>query len=144
MAIKNARFRNILLIICFIVIGVAIFVVVRAYLSAPLEVKTLDVRFRVSDRLGFEFNTSALSFGVTFPGTIVSKKIDLDNMRDFPVRIEAYASPDVDPYLTMDNETILQSGEKAQLGFVLSLPENMSFGNYTGQVVLKIYRYRPA
>ena len=77
-----------------LILGVAaaliLFVIAAAIFVSrlPLESRTLDVRFEVSDKLGADLNDSALTFGKLFPGSSAVRKLEVANNRNFPVEIE--------------------------------------------------------
>lgn len=124
-----------------VIIAVALAINIYNFIYGPIEVRTLDARFTVSDKLGFDVNTSALTFGIAFPGNSVSRSVFINNDEKFPVIVKIFSTDDVAPYLSVKNETVIMPGENKEIGFVLQIPKNMSFGDYSGKVIFKIYKY---
>lgn len=138
---KNQKSRKIWIWLTLILIVVALIVIIWNFVNSPIDVRILETKFYVSDRGGFEINTTALTFGKLSPGGSSSKKVYVSNERNFSVRIEIFASENIAYLLSMEHEIILQPSENKTLGFNLYVPNNMSFGEYHGKVVLKTYKY---
>ncbi len=118
------------------VIAAAIFVS-----RLPLESRTLDVRFEVSDKLGADLNDSALTFGKLFPGSSAVRKLEVANNRNFPVEIEFFASEEIASFLIAENKT-LPAGENFSIPITLIIPKEMPYGNYSGKLRMVVTKFR--
>lgn len=139
---KNKILRKLLTVFCIAILTVSALTAVYSYLSAPIETRTVDARFSVSNELGIDVDKDALTFfGRLLPGSQGSQNIYIENKKEFPVLIKIFSTNEIAPYLSSEKEIILMPGENKSIGFVLSIPKNMSFGDYSGKVILRIYRY---
>jgi len=107
--------------------------------SRPLETRIFDASFIVSDVSGFDLNSSALTFGKMMPGNTATRNVLIYNTYNFPIRIEPFASENIAPFITIPNLTV-GAKQNSSVPVTLSVPRNMSFGNYSGKVLFKIYR----
>jgi len=109
----------------------------------PVQEFNLEVSFEVGDSLGFDVNKSALSFGRVPPGSDSSRGVRIDSDYSFPVRVLIFASEEVASYLSTSQESfVIEPGESAGIPFVLSIPEDMAMGNYSGNVKFELWRER--
>lgn len=136
----NKKTRN-YLIAAALIAAAAVITFIVIYINAPLEVKTIDVRFNVSNSLGADLNGSAITFGNVFPGSIATRNIDLINNRNFPVEASFFASEGIINFISVENTTILP-GEKLLVPVKLIVPDELAYGNYSGRLKIVITRLK--
>ncbi len=130
---KDNNFKMILVfLITFLVI--LIFAGIYAYLSRPLEIKFIPISFGVGDNIGISKNLSELDFGVVPPGMSVSRKILLGNNRDFDVFVVVILDSNLSDYLFGNDTVFLLAGESKEYVLQLSVPINISHGDYSGKI----------
>jgi len=103
------------------------------YPSKPLEMKQIEVTFLVGNNPGFDLNTSALTFGKIPQGSSSTRSILLENPFNFPITAEIYPSENIADLLSC-NLKITIDKEPIHEPFTLSIPNNYSFGNYSGNI----------
>jgi len=128
--------RNSLLIV-LLIIAILVFIV-NIYLfsktSKILEVKQIDSSIIVSNKIGFDLNSTSLTFGSVFPGGSSLRTVNFDNKYGFPVIVEIYGEGDMERFILEKKEKII-SGENRKIEITATAPENIDFGEYIGKVV---------
>ncbi len=131
---------NRLLYLLAAVFFILIILFILLFLNKPLEERLIEIKFSVSEKFGVDLNSSALIFGRVIPGTIISRIVNIENNRDFPIIVRIYVSENLKDYIISENKISLPPRESANLGFTLSVPKGTMIGNYTGYAVIKAYR----
>ena len=120
-------------ILIFLLILIAIFILASFYIILkPLEVRKIEVSFTVAENAGFDLNKSALTFGKVMPENIISRRIIIENNRDFPVKINVFADKNIMDYLDFENSFFIEGNGKHNLVVVLKVPKNAILGEYKG------------
>ena len=134
---KKKIFFYLALFLGLLVIAFSIYLI----LSAPLETKTLKVRFIAGKTVGFDLDREVLTFGRIIPGGSAVRGVNIDNNYNFSILIKAYASKNIADYIDINQEHLmLEPLEKKKIPVTVSLPANMSLGEYSGKMVFKIYK----
>lgn len=136
--LKNKEiFVYCLLSIAFFSLFVFIFLCIP---EKPVDVKTLDVKFEVGDRLGLILNDSELDFGTVLPGVSSVKKVDVSNNYGFPVYVRIYVSNNLEDFLFSKSKIFIGEGEMAVVDFHLVVPADAAKKQFSGEVKFKIYK----
>jgi hypothetical protein len=106
----------------------------------PVMVKNVDVTYIVGGSIGFDVNTTALTFGKMPRGSSSMRSIKLDNTYDFPVRAVFIPAEDVKDLLTLPPTLYMSPHSSEEVAFVLTVPLNYSFGNYSSSLSIVFYR----
>lgn len=126
-----------LIAMLFVIIGVTVFF----WASAPLETKTFDAKFIVGQNVGFDLNKTALTFGKIIPGGSAVRAIKIENRHNFSLEARIYASSKIVDYISFDEKDLLiMPYENKSLPITINIPLNISFGEYAGKIVFKIYK----
>ncbi len=128
----------ILLSVLLLGIGLTLFAYYGFYL---LEYREMAVDFRVQHGIiGLDADTDALHFGTIAPGGSSERLMTVTPAHD--ARLVIVFAGDAAPYLSVDKDDVrVVADEPIALNFTVTLPGNMSDGNYTGTA--KLYFYRP-
>lgn len=146
MKLNKKREKIIIKSLVILIILVSILILsfsVYSITNAPIEVKKYDTVFIVGKGAGFDLNTTILTFGrVPSPGE-AERKLFIENIHDFPVNVKVFASKEVADYLYFDEENvIIEPNSNVTFKIELKIPANMKFGNYSGTILVKIYRVK--
>jgi hypothetical protein len=134
---KKKIFFYLALALCLFAVAYSVYLVI----SAPLEIKTLDVKFIVGQNAGFDLNKSILTFGRIIPGGSAVREVNIENNYNFSILIKAYASNNIAEYIDIEQEYLkINASGKKKIPVTVSLPVNISFGEYSGRLVFKIYK----
>jgi len=134
---KKKLFFYFALFLCLFVIIYSVYLII----SAPLETKNLEVKFIVGQNAGFDLNKSLLTFGRIPPGGSAVREINIENNYNFPVEIRVYASKNIAEYINIEQEYLkINASGKNKIPVTVNLPADMSFGEYSGRLVFKIYK----
>jgi hypothetical protein len=102
-------------------------------LSNVIEVRELYASIIVSDRIGFDLNSTALTFGEATLGGGSSRSISLKNNFGFPIEVEIYGEGDIKKFITPIKER-MEKGENKSIGISALVPEDADFGKYEGRI----------
>ncbi len=107
------------------------------WFSRPLEVRVLDVGFIVGNKMGFDLNSSSLTFGIVLPGSAGVKTVLIENNYDFPVKLRVLVSKELGDFIFSDSEIIILSKGVVPVDFTLILPAEIALGNYSGKLMFE-------
>ncbi|MBU2562496.1 MAG: hypothetical protein KKF68_02440 [Nanoarchaeota archaeon] len=103
-----------------------------------LEKKEIPVTLEIGGRSGFDTNTTALTFGAITIGSTSQRYLNLENSYPFPINFYFYAKGDVKKFLIFDKIVRLEGGENKTIDIKAKAPDNESFGNYSGKMIIFI------
>jgi len=110
------------------------------FLSKPIMTKTFYTSANVSDNIGFDLNSNALTFGhIKKPGSS-TRNIVLDNHYSFPIVAVIKAEGDIEPLLHFDNIVSVEEGESKKISFSVIASEDMEEGFYSGNVRFELFK----
>ena len=108
------------------------------YLSKPLDMKVLDVKFEVGDRLGVVSGVSGegseLNFGKLLIGSLSVKTVDIENNFNFPIKVDVFVSKGMEEFIFAKSDVVIESGKIFALPVNLILPDDVEKGDYSGKV----------
>ena len=131
---KNKNlFSFVILVICLLLIGFSFYI----WFSRPLEIRYLEVSFIVGDKMGFDLNSSSLTFGRVLPGSAGVKTTLIENNYNFPVKVKVLISKELSDFVSSDSNIVILPGETTNLDFNLILPKDIYFGNYSGNLIFE-------
>ena len=133
------RDKQILLFIALIAVILAIISMV-SFFFLPLQITEFDVRFNVSEKIGFDLNNSALTFGSVVPGNYYERKIIIENKYDFPIKAKIFVSKDISDFFLKTDSVMLMPRENASIPITIYIPQNSEKKEYSGKIAIKIYR----
>lgn len=125
-----------LLLLCF----VSIVVFFYYYSTKPIEIRKVDVRYFVDRKIGFDLNASALTFGIIPPGGSSTRNMTIGNSRGFPIRAVVLVDKNLSSMIISERNVSVGAYDSRVVVFTLSIPSNYTLGNYSGSVLLKIYK----
>ncbi len=130
--------NNLFLIFLFII--VALVLTLSFIYTLPIERRVIGTRFIIGESPGFDLNTSEIVFGRVPPGGSSHKKISISNEYNFTIIVRAVPSSQIASFVTVESPVIIKSGDSAVVNANLKVPQEASFGSYSGQVVFEIRR----
>jgi hypothetical protein len=120
-------------IVLFLIIVIVFFVFNLVNNFLILEKKEIYTTVIVSDHVGFDLNTSALTFGMVQFGGSARRRIVLTNDFDREIKVVVKARGDISDYLVVsENDFVLGSGEERQVYFFVEVPSGIDSGEYDG------------
>ena len=141
---KNNKKSNLMIFLSIIVILISIIALIFSfvnYLNKLIEVKEYEVIFFVeSGRAGFDLNSTALTFGIIPPGGGGTRKIDIENSYDFPIKVKFLVSENLADYMELPKGMFLESGQKETVSININMPRNAEQTNYTGKFRIEFYK----
>jgi len=111
------------------------------FFVVPLQSYELDASASISEgSIGVDVNDSALTFGIIAPGGTSLRKVFIANNYKFPVRIRAISDGEIEHLLDYPITTRVEPGQQATIPVTLVVPDNSSYGNYSGKVKFLVIR----
>ncbi len=132
---RKNRVNNRLYIVFLLLIVIVNFMYV--FLTSPLKVETIPVKFIVGNKLGIDLNSSELNYGIVLKGNSGVRNLIIENKFPFPVIVTIYVSKEISNYIYTDKQTIINENEQMKLPIILRVPGNAEFGNYTGKIKIE-------
>ncbi len=134
---KNLR------IISLLVVALSLIIVFNGLYSVnPYLVKEIPIEMEISNFIGFDINTTALTFGKIPPGSTSSKKITVNNNKNKEVLISLKTYGETTKFITLEqNNFILLPYESKEINIFATAPLNSNNGIYSGG--LKVYSFNP-
>lgn len=115
--------------------------VIYYFFAVPLDSYEIQASAFVDlDRVGFDVNDSALTFGIVSPGGTSLRKVFIANNYKFPVRVKAIPDGEIDYLLDYPAVTRVEPGQQAAIPVTFVVPNNFSYGNYSGKVKFLVIR----
>jgi len=136
--IKKRKNLSGIVILLFSLFLILLAVNIYILLSAPLKEETLDVKFIVGNSWGIDLNSSALTFGIVLPESVVNRDINIENQYDFSVSVKVLVSKNIADLLSVEKNYIIGSKSSLSFPIFLNVPKNYSYGNYTGKVKIEV------
>jgi hypothetical protein len=132
------KYKKILLVLVFL--SALCTYIILNFLS---EQKIVDYKMQltVGNHIGFDLNTSVITFGMVTPSSSAVRHLNLKN-GDQKNKFQILAFGDMASWIKLsENDFILQPYEKRTLNITAQVPENADLGNYTGILRVIIENY---
>ncbi len=126
----------VLILILIIVIGLNVYFLLN---YKVIEIREIYSSVIVSDKIGFDLNSTAITFGGVMPGGSSTRTLILENPYKFKIFIYACGEGEISRFINPVKE-IIDAGEIKRIGISVNIPKNASFGKYEGKIVLRIKR----
>ncbi len=139
-------------VILFTLAFLAMVITIAVYeLFTVIDVKTIEMKVKLGDYVGFNLNDKYLEFGTVVPGSYAQKSIQMTNDYDFPILVQIDFIPqrDADFFINRngvmkkewvsvsENNFILGANETKIIAFTVVPEKGMPLGNYTGLATIK-------
>ncbi|MBU4070321.1 MAG: hypothetical protein KJ646_05030 [Nanoarchaeota archaeon] len=122
------------LIIVFIFILSLVFFLFSFYLHKNIVLKKQEIftSLMIGDKIGFDINGTALTFGMITPDSSSQRNISIENSYNFPIKVEFKLKGDIEEFLDFNKVVYLNVGEVKELTLYALVPPGSEFGNYSG------------
>lgn len=135
----KVKWQTLILFLAIFLFGVGL--ALTAYYGFYLqEYRTVPIDFRVERGVGgLDADTDALHFGTLTPGGGGWRSMTVTPARD--ARLVISFSGQAAPFMAVQPDNVLVAeGVPLRLNFTVSMPENVTVGNYTGEARFFFYR----
>ncbi len=136
--IKKLSFLLLTISFLLFIISITVFYVNTKPLDKYEFLASVNV---TSDRMGFDVNGSALTFGNVIKGGSSTRNLVLDNGYDFPIVLNIKASGEIKKFLVFEEDLKVEKQGSIDIPFTVMLPENSALGYYGGNIIVEIRRY---
>lgn len=98
------------------------------------EVQELGMKVQVGEIVGFDVNTSLISFGIVPRNGFCERPVAVDNRRGRPLMVHIQKTGKMADWVhTSENNFILYPNETREIKFTISPPSDAEYGLYTGK-----------
>jgi hypothetical protein len=130
-SLKKALFVYLVIYIIFFSIG-----------AFYLKTNTMNIVYNTSvivgDRVGFDLNSDAITFGMVPSGNYASRAINIIPS-NYDQSVEIFVKGNITKFLTTSESSIfIKANENRKINFDIFIPTNTSFGEYSGEIKFKI------
>mgnify|MGYP001618538451 CR=1 FL=1 len=132
---KNKIIIIAITLIIIIISGTILYSNIRDYLSI-IEKKVVYAKVNIGDHIGFDLNSTALTFGMIPSGGSASRDITLQNIHNNSVKIQIYITGYIKDFISAsENNFILNDNESKNITFTVAAPKNTPSNSYDGNVI---------
>lgn len=128
--------------IVFITIFVISLVISLTFLAVIQEVRTLDIRLAVANRLGFNIDTDKIYFGTIPPENSGQRRVIIENReyRKSVIRLKVYG--ELKDWVTVsDNNFALKKGESKTVALKVAIPKDAELKDYKSKLIITFTRF---
>ena len=141
MTVLTKRFIG-LLAICVALVIVAtslVFILVNVQTAYEMEMRVAVEKGR---GVGFDLNTSAVTFGKLFPGAGSSRKFEINNTGTRPVEVVVKTFGAMGRWVAIAPQPLIITPEQRSGHFnaTVMVPIDANAGNYTGRMLVLVLR----
>ena len=131
--------RNKLIWILFALSAVLVILSAISLLSAPIGIKDYDVNFIVEKGvIGFDLNTTSLTFGKISPGGSGTREIIFENNQEQMIEIEILASKEIVDFIHFQPIYSVPARSNVTIPINVVVPSDAKEGNYTGKLRIQV------
>lgn len=120
------------------VVAVALLLVWYIPLSTTTEVLPVSVNVTAERVIGVHMTEEVqkeFNFGITFPGAVTTKAMNLSRGNSPPARVHIDVSGDIAHWITLEKNNFVLD-EPTQVNATLTIPDGTEAGRYTGSVAI--------
>ncbi|MDP3027591.1 MAG: hypothetical protein Q8N63_07845 [Nanoarchaeota archaeon] len=137
--LKKEKYNEklIFILIAILILAFILNIYLFISLSRIIETRELYASIIVSDKIGFDLNLTALTFGEVIRGGSSEREVNIENNFGFPIEVDIYGKGDIKKFIIPFKDKI-EKDKKKNIVISASAPLNADFGEYFGEVVIKI------
>ncbi len=132
--------KLIFILIAILILAFILNIYLFISLSRIIEIRELSASIIVSDKIGFDLNSTALTFGSTLRGGSSTREISIENNFGFPIEVYVYGDNGMENFIISAKERI-EKDEKKSIKISAFVPEDTEFGKYEGSIKIALRRY---
>jgi len=113
------------------------------FLLAPnllIEKKEISMYLTVGDHVGVNVDTDALWFGTVSPEGVSSRFVTVTNNDTVAKNVHFDATGNLSSWIALPKDAVLEPNGQRNFTITASVPENASYGNYTGKLLITFKR----
>lgn len=105
-------------------------------IGSPYRIEVLDYDFNVANAVGFNLDSDAIHFGSGPNTAVLNRGVVISASQDSIVKVLWDGPGD----LAIDkNDFFMKSGSNTSISFVLTIPDDLPLGNYSGEVYFHFF-----
>jgi len=98
-------------------------------------IREMPIKIEIGENIGFDVNSTALTFGKIQSGSTSTRKIILTNNEEESIRVILKINGAAERFIQFEqNPVILSPQETKEIGIFATAPENAEKKEYTGEV----------
>lgn len=137
--LKKEKHNEKLIFILIVILILAFILNIYLFISLSkiIEIRELYASIIVSDKIGFDLNSTALTFGEVIQGGSSTREISIENNFGFLIEVYVYGDNGMENFIIPAKER-MEKDEKKSIKITAFVPEDTEFGKYEGKVIIKI------
>ena len=101
-----------------------------------------DTKLIVDDRVGFDVSPDAITFGMIPQGNSASRAINIISS-DYEQKVQILVRGNISKFLTIsENIVFVKANEDKKINFDVYIPTDTKFGEYSGEIKIKITEFK--
>ena len=132
--------KLIFILIAILILAFILNIYLFISLSRIIEISELDASIIVSDKIGFDLNSTALTFGGVMQEGSSVREISIENNFGFPIEVYVYGDNGMENFIIPIKERI-EKNEKKSIKITAFVPEDAVFGKYEGSIKVALRRH---
>ena len=133
---KKLILKQFVIVILAIIIVLAIAAMILSFRIRQIQI--IDIKLKVSDRLGFNVENASINFGKVIPGATGTRNLVLDS-RNETYRCFIFLIGNLAKWVEVSEKNFVFQGEKG-INFHVKPPNDAQIGNYTGKAIIILIR----
>jgi len=109
------------------------------FFIAP-EFREIPMSIRVSNYIGFDVNTTALTFGTVYLSGSSTREMLVSNEDNYDKTAQFTVEGDMKSFVTAPKDTLVKAGTNTSVPMRADVPYGTPVGNYTGRLVVFLRR----
>jgi uncharacterized membrane protein len=135
------RFIGILAVCAALLIVITTLTFILVYVQTAYEMD-MTVKVVNTGPVGFDVNTSVVTFGKIYPGQTSSRFFEINNTGTTPVKVIVKTFGKIGPWVAITPQPLIITPEQ-QSGYynaTILVPKDTAVGNYTGRMLVLVMR----
>jgi len=126
-----------------IIVLLALFFITLFFIRWNLvEERVIGSSFIFGERVGFDLNSSALTFGMIKTGSTSTRTIEIKNNKNQEVYVSIYSKGEISDFLKVsDNDFSLSEGQNKTVSFSVTAKNDTEKKKYDGFVIIRVRRF---
>jgi hypothetical protein len=126
----------------YIIIYILFFSLSSLYLKSNTISIIYDTKLIVDDRVGFDVSPDAITFGMIPQGNSASRAINIISS-DYEQKVQILVRGNISKFLTIsENIVFVKANEDKKINFDVYIPTDTKFGEYSGEIKIKITEFK--
>ena len=130
--------KTILLILAALIAAVALTALSCAFFA--FQTNELYMSLSVGEHVGFDVNTTAVTFGTVLPGGVVQRDLTITNTDGYDKVASFSVEGNISRFVRPPADALAKAAANTSVGIKAEVPQDTTFGEYTGKLRVTLRR----